>query len=444
MMSNKKNESIVKIIERVSISSILSIAVNIFSLVLVFIIHLTLTNYLGSEDYGLYYFIASLVMILSILTKGGIDTLLIKFLPKYSIENNPGLIKGLLSFTNRRVIINCIIIGLIFIISIFAINNYKHLDNFNDYLYFLILLPCISFLHINQAKLIGFKLPIKSQISEKLIFPIIFLVSISYLLHSEGLMLTVQIVLLCHTFSLITAMLAVEYFLTKLLKNKYINNKKESDTNYWKKSSRSFILITASYLILSHIDVLMIGILQDKEQSGIYAIASRIAALVAYGLYVSNIILMPYISSLYSEKRYLSLERILKKISRYNFIIAGLIFIIIYIFRYELLRLFGADFIGGENALIILCIAQVINVIAGSVGALMTMSGNEKYLSSVMLFSVLLNIIFNSILIPKMGIEGAAIATGLSIIFWNCILLIHANNKIGINPSIINIKRMKS
>ena len=188
----------------------------------------------------------------------------------------------------------------------------------------------------------------------------------------------------------------------------------------------------------------MIGILQDKEQSGIYAIASRIAALVAYGLYVSNIILMPYISSLYSEKRYLSLERILKKISRYNFIIAGLIFIIIYIFRYELLRLFGTDFIGGENALIILCIAQVINVIAGSVGALMTMSGNEKYLSSVMLFSVLLNIIFNSILIPKMGIEGAAIATGLSIIFWNCILLIHANNKIGINPSIINIKRMKS
>jgi len=61
-----------------------------------------------------------------------------------------------------------------------------------------------------------------------------------------------------------------------------------------------------------------------------------------------------------------------------------------------------------------------------------------------MLFSVLLNIIFNSILIPKMGIEGAAIATGLSIIFWNCILLIHTNNKVGINPSIINIKRMKS
>ena len=53
-MNNKKNESIVKIIERVSISSILSMAVNIFSLVLVFIIHLTLTNYLGSEDYGLY------------------------------------------------------------------------------------------------------------------------------------------------------------------------------------------------------------------------------------------------------------------------------------------------------------------------------------------------------------------------------------------------------
>jgi O-antigen/teichoic acid export membrane protein len=239
-------------------------------------------------------------------------------------------------------------------------------------------------------------------------------------------------------------MMAVEYFLTKLLKNKYINNKKEIDVDYWKKSSRSFILISASYLILSHIDVLMIGILLDKEQSGIYGIASRIAALVAYGLYVSNIILMPHISSLYTEKRYLSLEKILRKISRYNFIIAGLIFIIIYIFRYELLQLFGNNFTNGETVLIILCFAQILNVIAGSVGALMTMSGNENYLSSVMLFSVLLNIVFNSLLIPKMGIEGAALATGLSIIFWNYILLMHTNKIIGINPSIVNVKWMKS
>ena len=453
-MNNNNNELIVKIIKRISISSIISMAINIFSLILIFIIHLTLSNNLGSENYGLYYFISTLVIIFSILSKGGTDTLLIKCLSKYSAEDNYGLIKGVLSFTNRRVISNCIVIGITFFIVIIELNVYDYLDNINSYLYFLILLPCISFLHINQAKLIGFKLPIRSQLAERLIFPAFFLLSIMYLSYSEKLMLTVEFVLLCHTFSLVIAILAVQYFLIKYFKSEYSGvlgvflesiadvkkNIREVDMSYWKKSSRSFILISASYLILSHTDVLMIGVLIDKEQSGIYGIASRISALVAYGLYVSNVILMPYISSLYAESKYSSLEIILQKIARYNFIISILALMIIYMFRHELLQLFGSNFTKGETALIILCFAQILNVMAGSVGALMTMSENENYLSSVMLSSVLLNTIFNFIMIPKMGIEGAAIATGISIIFWNYLLLMRTNKKIGINPSIINIR----
>ena len=106
-MNNNNNELIVKKIKRISISSIISMAINIFSLILIFIIHLTLSNNLGSENYGLYYFISTLVIIFSILSKGGTDTLLIKCLSKYSAEDNYGLIKGVLSFTNRRVISNC-------------------------------------------------------------------------------------------------------------------------------------------------------------------------------------------------------------------------------------------------------------------------------------------------------------------------------------------------
>jgi len=437
-MNDNNNEAIVKIIKKISISSTVSMAVNIVCLILIFLIHLILSNHLGSENYGKYYFILTLITILSIFSKGGVDTLLIRLLSKYSAKNNIGLIKGLVSFSTKRVISNCIIIIILSIISIIVLNKYSHSNN-SDYLYALLLLPCISFLHIGQAKLAGFKLLIKSQIPEKLIFPLLFIITLLFLLYSKGLALTVQTVIFCHTFSIVMAIILVQYFLIKYIKSKYVYIKKEADIVNWKSSARSFILISASYLILAHIDVLMIGVLIDKEQSGIYGIASRVSALVAYGLYISNTILLPYISSLYTQKKYLPLQLILQKVAKYNFILSVFIFSIIVIFRNELLLLFGNKFIQGEVALIILCLAQVINVTVGSVGALMTMSGNEYYVSHVMVFAIILNTVLNLLLIPRIGMEGAAIATCITMISWNCLLLVRSYKKLGINPSVITV-----
>jgi O-antigen/teichoic acid export membrane protein len=69
-------------------------------------------------------------------------------------------------------------------------------------------------------------------------------------------------------------------------------------------------------------------------------------------------------------------------------------------------------------------ISQFINVSTGSVGYLLMMSGNEKLLRNNIFIIAILNIILNIILVPRYGIYGAVIASGVSLTVQNMISLV--------------------
>jgi O-antigen/teichoic acid export membrane protein len=113
--------------------------------------------------------------------------------------------------------------------------------------------------------------------------------------------------------------------------------------------------------------------------------------------------------------------------------------IILFIFlnSESLLRVFGYEFVNAEFSLRVLLIGQFFNILCGSVGYILMMTGNEKILRNIIISSALINIILNIILIPQFGILGAAIASAISMIIWNITALIYIYNKY--NFSTINI-----
>ena len=94
-------------------------------------------------------------------------------------------------------------------------------------------------------------------------------------------------------------------------------------------------------------------------------------------------------------------------------------------------------FIHGYWPLVILTIAIMIRSSCGLVGALLNMTGNERVFSLITLFVAILNIILNSLLIPIMGMEGAAISTSISLIAWGGIPVFVVYYKFGFNMAYI-------
>jgi len=101
------------------------------------------------------------------------------------------------------------------------------------------------------------------------------------------------------------------------------------------------------------------------------------------------------------------------------------------IFPSFVLGIFGAEFKTGYTALIMVTVGQFINSISGSVGYILEMTGHQLFSQNGMIASVVLNIILNLLLVPKYGINGAAFASMVTLIFWNILFGMKVKNILG-------------
>jgi len=79
--------------------------------------------------------------------------------------------------------------------------------------------------------------------------------------------------------------------------------------------------------------------------------------------------------------------------------------------REVLVALFGRGYEGGAAALVVLALGQLVNVGSGSVGAVLTMTGHQDRWLWISIAALALNVTLIVLLIPRLGLLGAALGT---------------------------------
>jgi len=186
------------------------------------------------------------------------------------------------------------------------------------------------------------------------------------------------------------------------------------------KESFPMFLSGSLFLLMSWVDILMLGYFENQYSVGIYTIALKLAGLTGLILFATNTILGPKISELYHNKNMQSLASTVQSASKFTFLLSLPIFLIIILFSGFFLNIFGSEFntIMGKEALIILSVGQMTNVFFGAVIYILDMTGKQITSRNILFFTAIINITLNWYLIPVYGIKGAAMATTISIFFW--------------------------
>ena len=65
------------------------------------------------------------------------------------------------------------------------------------------------------------------------------------------------------------------------------------------------------------------------------------------------------------------------------------------------------------------------------------MSDNQRFVIQAMFLSAITNAILNLLLIPKFGVDGAAIGASISMIIWNVYLWVAIRSHTGIDSTFI-------
>lgn len=206
------------------------------------------------------------------------------------------------------------------------------------------------------------------------------------------------------------------------------------ESRVWFMSIWPLALVAGMQQLNQSTGTLMLGIFETPEDVGIYRVAAQGAMLVGFGLQTVNMFIAPYIARLHAQEDYKRLQRLVTISTRVSFFIALPIVLVWACWGDGIIHfIFGEDYVGAYLPLVILAFGQLINVLFGPVGILLNMTGHERDTMRGLTMAAVLNVLLSLTLIPMFGINGAAVASAITLVAWNVLLWRTVRLKLGIN-----------
>jgi len=200
-----------------------------------------------------------------------------------------------------------------------------------------------------------------------------------------------------------------------------------------------FVLVGgASIMIVTRLDMMMIGSLLDLEQVAFYTVAFFIGnAIKVPGKSIATIS-TPLLAKAWENQNMKEIQILYAKSSINQLIIGGVFFLCVWINIDDIFSLLPLKFQGGKWVVFYIGLSQLFNIASGVNGAIIVNSKYYKYDLYTNILLVGITIASNLILIPKYGIDGAAMATAISVLIFNLIRLVLIKVKMNMHPFSLN------
>ena len=384
-----------------------------------FLISFILARALGVAEYGSYAYVLAWVNFLSIPALLGLDQLVIREVAARQAESEWGVVRGLLRWSNKITLSLSLAIASLAAVMAWVLARQVNSIQVSTFLTALILLPLLTLTRLRQSAMRGLQHVIAGQLPEALIQPAIFILLIlashqlfRWVLHARtavGLSAVAMAIALVAGAALLSSSLPRE---AKLATPEYRSSE-------WMASAWPLLIFNGIGVINLQVPILLLGTIKGAETAGLYAIATRVADLIAFGLTSVNLALAPVAARLWAQKDLRQLQQVVTNSARAVLVLTGPVAAALLVFGDRVLAVFGLEFTKGYPALIILVIGQIANVALGSVGLLLIMTGHEREVVIVTAVCAGLNVVLNLIMIPSLGMMGAAFAVTISLIVWN-------------------------
>lgn len=193
-------------------------------------------------------------------------------------------------------------------------------------------------------------------------------------------------------------------------------------------------LTALSSLSLKFLDSVMIGAYLPLEFVGIYSIAVFIAQFIETPLYSLERVAAVKIAHAFQTGNMEEVKIIYYRSVKYLFLLGGLLAVGIVCNIHDFLRLLPETYRGAANVTIIISIGAVFNMATGVNSPIITNS--PRYIWNMYFLLILLatSVCFNLLLIPKFGMEGAAIATGSASLLFNLMKFLFIRKTFSMQP----------
>ena len=410
-----------------------ALAVKVAGAGVVFAVQVVLARLLGVEAYGAYTYALAWAYLAVLPAKLGQDTASLRFVAELAAAEQWGLLRRYLRWSTRLVLGGSLVVAAGFVILV-ATQRARLDPELRDVLLLAALLvPVAGLMQLRSASLRAVGRISAALAPREIVRPIgILVVVIGVVLAARVAPATAALAMTAN----IVVTLAILFWLDRAARQTVpdvaVVAAAAGQTRGWLVVGLPLMMMSGLHTLLTQTDVLMIGYRLGPEAAGVYAAASRTSLLVLFGVTAVSAVAAPLIARLYAAGRLTELKVMTTWALRGILLVALPVALVLALSGRAVLGLFGAEFVAGYPALLVLVVGRLLSAAMGLAGFMMTMTGNERQAATSLFVAVIINVALNYVLISWLGIVGAALATALVKLGWNLALTRSINQRLGI------------
>jgi len=435
----KKQEEINQGLKLLAKSSVIVFIGLFLSKVFSYVYRIIIARYFGPELYGIFSLALMVVGWFIAISSLGFSMGLARYIPFYRGKKEFEKIKYILKFSTTILFFSSIFAGAILFFSsnFIAIKIFHNSDLIIFLKIFSFLIPVAIFTDVFLNILRAFEkiawhsfiFNILSSIIKVMTIVLFILIGIK----SNSIIFSYFLGFLAMLF---VSFIVCKYKIPKIFEKYKLKKEIKSKTNK-EFFSYSWPLMFSGIIasIFYWVDSFSIGYFHNATQVGFYNAAIPIVSLMSFFPKLFFQLFFPLINKEFSRKNFKIIKELSQQIGKWIFIFNLPLFLIMIVFPGTIINiLFGKTYLVAQNALRILAIGGLCSTLVFISENLVSMVGKSKLLLGNVIIASIINLILNFILVPKYGINGAAISTTIVGVILSVTLLIEARYYTSIIP----------
>ncbi|MDQ8727067.1 flippase [Bradyrhizobium sp. LHD-71] len=399
---------------------------------LAYVSHVLLARWMGSADYGVYVYAWTWVLLLGSMMDFGISVSAQKVIPEYRGKNQLNLLRGFL-YGSRNLTFavslatSCVLAGLVYLLSPWIEPNTV------VPLYIgCTILPALVLANVQDGIARSHDW-MRLALTPQSIFRQALIIGFVVGAFALGANVGAGEAMAFSAIAVWVATLGQMIFLDRSLKGVVAPGPRHYDYRGWLAISLPILMVEGFYLLLSHVDILVLQAFRSSDEVGIYHAVVKTLALVSFIHYAMSATTAHRFAEYHAAGDRARLSAYLQHSIRWTFWPSVAATCLLLAFGKPLLWLFGPQFTSGYAPMFVAAVGLIARSAVGPVERLLNMLGHQKACALAYALAFVLNLILCVALVPSYGIYGAAAATSISLVVESALLFWITRARLGLH-----------
>jgi O-antigen/teichoic acid export membrane protein len=406
--------------------------IRIASAVLVYLTQVLLARWMGQFEFGIYVYVWTWVLLVGALADFGLASAAQRFIPEYTSLRNFALLRGFLSGSRWLALVLGTVIAALGALGIRLLEPWVSRYEIVPLYLACAALPLFTLSHMQEgiARAYGW---VNLALVPPYILRSLALVGVMAIAHEAGFAADAATAMTAAVIATWATALLQLVPLGRRLDRTAAPAPKAYEPATWFMTSIPIFMVEGFYFLLTYTDVLVLQQFRSPEDVALYYAAAKTLALVTFVHYSVAAATAHKFTEYHVRGDRAKLAAFLSRSIRWTFWPSLAATAVILALGRPFLWLFGPRFLDAYSLMFILALGPLARSAIGPVERLLNMVGEQRACALVYGGAFTFNLVACVVLIPRLGIHGAAVATASAVLVESVLLFFVTKRRLGLH-----------